>query len=429
MTWGAATPPWSNLLSTSSTQCCRCAHRTAALALTGCGGSSGSGTATAAARPPSAVTNRDQPGRPRQARPDGGDLRWALGQIPANFNYNQLDGTLLDNAQVVTALLPAPFDFDADGTAGPEQGLLHQDRGDDATARRRSPTTSTRRRSGPTASRSPPPTSMAQWKATERHQQGLQRSPRPPATTRSRRSSRGSSDQRGRRHLQEPLRRLAGAVQPAVPGVDQQRPERLQRRAGSTKPLHDRRSVQVRQRSTRPPRRSRWSREPEVVGRQAEARPDHLPRHRPRRADRRARQRRDRLHRRRPRRRTSIQARRGHRRRGDPPRRRAELPAHHVQRHRRRPAATSTSARRIAMAIDRQTIADAMLGPLGGDVQDAGQPHLHAEPDRLPGQRWRPVQARRRRRANDQLQTRPAGRRTATPARAPRTASRSRSAS
>ena len=45
-------------------------------------------------------------------------------------------------------------------------------------------------------------------------------------------SSRATATKQVDRHLQEPLRRLAGAVQPAVPGVDQQRPEHLQHRLG-----------------------------------------------------------------------------------------------------------------------------------------------------------------------------------------------------
>ncbi len=44
----------------------------------------------------------------------------------------------------------------------------------------------------------------------------------------------GRQREAGRRHLRQPLRRLAGAVQPAVPGVDQQRPGGLQHRAGSS---------------------------------------------------------------------------------------------------------------------------------------------------------------------------------------------------
>ncbi|MGH2767990.1 MAG: ABC transporter family substrate-binding protein [Actinomycetota bacterium] len=49
----------------------------------------------------------------RDALPDGGTLRWALVQIPPNFNLNHTDGPLGDNAAVMGALLLSPFDFDA----------------------------------------------------------------------------------------------------------------------------------------------------------------------------------------------------------------------------------------------------------------------------------------------------------------------------
>ena len=44
---------------------------------------------------------------------DGGTLTWPLDQLPPNFNAGHLDGTLGDNASVVGALLPGPFDYDA----------------------------------------------------------------------------------------------------------------------------------------------------------------------------------------------------------------------------------------------------------------------------------------------------------------------------
>ena len=44
---------------------------------------------------------------------DGGTLRWALDQIPPNFNLNELDGSLADNASIMAGLMPGMFDFDA----------------------------------------------------------------------------------------------------------------------------------------------------------------------------------------------------------------------------------------------------------------------------------------------------------------------------
>ena len=49
----------------------------------------------------------------RDQVPQGGTLRWPLTEIPPNFNYHQIDGTLRDNAEVVEALMPRMFNFDA----------------------------------------------------------------------------------------------------------------------------------------------------------------------------------------------------------------------------------------------------------------------------------------------------------------------------
>ena len=44
----------------------------------------------------------------------GGTLRWPLDQIPPNLNYNEIDGTLRDTSDIVTALMPSIFMFDAE---------------------------------------------------------------------------------------------------------------------------------------------------------------------------------------------------------------------------------------------------------------------------------------------------------------------------
>ena len=87
----------------------------AALVLSGCGGSSSSGNGGGKGTAASAVTNQVNP-VDRSKLTQGGDLRWALGQIPANYNYNELDGTLQDNAQVMLALLPSAFDSKPDAS-------------------------------------------------------------------------------------------------------------------------------------------------------------------------------------------------------------------------------------------------------------------------------------------------------------------------
>src|ERR671938_349373 len=48
---------------------------------------------------------------PRDQVPQGGTLRWPLTEIPPNFNYNEIDGTLRDNADVIEALMPGVFRF------------------------------------------------------------------------------------------------------------------------------------------------------------------------------------------------------------------------------------------------------------------------------------------------------------------------------
>ncbi len=87
-----------------------------ALVAGGCGGSSGSGNdgdggnGTSQSATETAINPVD-----RGDLAEGGDLRWPLGELPPNYNYNQFDGTLSDNAAVMNALMPYTFDFEADG--------------------------------------------------------------------------------------------------------------------------------------------------------------------------------------------------------------------------------------------------------------------------------------------------------------------------
>jgi peptide/nickel transport system substrate-binding protein len=55
---------------------------------------------------------------------DGGTFRWPLNEIPPNFNYNQLDGTLADNRDVISALIPFLFTAQPDGTVKPNEDYL-----------------------------------------------------------------------------------------------------------------------------------------------------------------------------------------------------------------------------------------------------------------------------------------------------------------
>ncbi len=87
----------------------------AALALTSCGGGGnggggGAGDATELGR---SDINRVDPAQLR----DGGTFRWALGELPPNFNYQHLDGSLADNSDVMSALMPTAWVIQPDGTA------------------------------------------------------------------------------------------------------------------------------------------------------------------------------------------------------------------------------------------------------------------------------------------------------------------------
>jgi len=79
-----------------------------ALVVSGCGGGGN-------AEPASATENQTNP-VDRDQLTQGGDFRWALGGFPANFNYNQLDGTDDDNENVISALMPEAFEASADAS-------------------------------------------------------------------------------------------------------------------------------------------------------------------------------------------------------------------------------------------------------------------------------------------------------------------------
>lgn len=79
----------------------------------GSGDNSGGG-GSKAAPPPKASENQINP-VDRSKLQEGGKLTWALGGFPANFNYYELDGTDSDNADVINALMPKMYDNDAGG--------------------------------------------------------------------------------------------------------------------------------------------------------------------------------------------------------------------------------------------------------------------------------------------------------------------------
>ncbi|GAA3173490.1 ABC transporter family substrate-binding protein [Blastococcus jejuensis] len=86
--------------------------------LAGCGGGSdnGSGNGNGGDGQAASATENDINPVDREDLAEGGDLRWALGEIPPNFNYYQFDGTLDDTSDVMSALMPSAFQFSADAT-------------------------------------------------------------------------------------------------------------------------------------------------------------------------------------------------------------------------------------------------------------------------------------------------------------------------
>jgi peptide/nickel transport system substrate-binding protein len=84
--------------------------------LAGCGGGSDSGNGNGGDGQAASATENDINPVDRGDLAEGGDLRWALGELPPNYNYHQFDGTLDDTSDVMSALMPSAFTFEADAT-------------------------------------------------------------------------------------------------------------------------------------------------------------------------------------------------------------------------------------------------------------------------------------------------------------------------
>jgi peptide/nickel transport system substrate-binding protein len=84
--------------------------------VSGCGGGSSSNSGDSGGGGQQSATQNDTNPVSRDKLVQGGDLRWPLGGFPANFNYNELDGADSDNFDVISALMPTPFHFSADST-------------------------------------------------------------------------------------------------------------------------------------------------------------------------------------------------------------------------------------------------------------------------------------------------------------------------
>jgi peptide/nickel transport system substrate-binding protein len=90
--------------------------------LAGCGG--GHSTTAPAQTPPRSATENQINALARDKVQDGGTFTWSLDSMPPNFNYNQLDGTELDNSYVMGALLPTTYTNDATGKPTWDQDYL-----------------------------------------------------------------------------------------------------------------------------------------------------------------------------------------------------------------------------------------------------------------------------------------------------------------
>lgn len=84
----------------------------AVLAMAGCSGG-GRSAASLGAAPGAGVSDLNP--RPRDQVRDGGELRWPLDTMPANFNAHQFDGATQQTHAVVDALMPRLFTGAADG--------------------------------------------------------------------------------------------------------------------------------------------------------------------------------------------------------------------------------------------------------------------------------------------------------------------------
>ncbi|MGC4814779.1 ABC transporter family substrate-binding protein [Micromonospora sp. DT228] len=76
----------------------------------------GSGDKASTTQPPAAGVLDVTP-TPREQIKDGGELVWPVADIPATFNFLQLGGTPRDNSDIILALLPSLYRTDAAGTS------------------------------------------------------------------------------------------------------------------------------------------------------------------------------------------------------------------------------------------------------------------------------------------------------------------------
>ncbi|WP_328607982.1 ABC transporter family substrate-binding protein [Amycolatopsis sp. NBC_00345] len=94
------------------------------LILSACGSGSSGGNSGLQDAGSNAVKSSDINAMPVDQLKDGGNLQWAVDQLPDNWNYYEVDGTVLDGASMMGAILPYPFPQNADASVGLDQNYL-----------------------------------------------------------------------------------------------------------------------------------------------------------------------------------------------------------------------------------------------------------------------------------------------------------------
>jgi len=84
--------------------------------------SSSKSTSTPKAAPKSSVNDINPVDRSKLKQ--GGTLTWPIDQFSTQWNYNELDGPEVSTFDIISALLPGPFHFDAGGTASADTDYL-----------------------------------------------------------------------------------------------------------------------------------------------------------------------------------------------------------------------------------------------------------------------------------------------------------------
>ncbi|HWD04859.1 MAG TPA: ABC transporter family substrate-binding protein [Amycolatopsis sp.] len=94
------------------------------LILSACGGGSGSGGTGLQDAGTKGVKTADINPQPLDNLKDGGDLKWPVDQLPDNWNYNEVDGTVADGAYMDGAMIPYVFTQNADASVSLNKNYL-----------------------------------------------------------------------------------------------------------------------------------------------------------------------------------------------------------------------------------------------------------------------------------------------------------------